>query len=307
MLVNPYFIKQLPGKKSDVKDAEWIASCLLKDLIKGSYVPEDRIQQLRQYDRRIFDLNKEITYKLTKLDMALQRCNIRISNYVATTDGKSYQDVVRLISEGKTSPEELAKVIHGRTVNKHGRETIVGALTGVISETDIAIIRQLREEILLDQKHKDECQSKMNELCQKWFPTQLENLQTIPGVKTRSATAIIAELGTDMSSFEDAAHLVSWCGLKPRNEESAGKIKSRSITHGNKYLRKTLIECSWASSKTQGCFYNKFSYIQTVVRRKNKMKVQVAIARKMLSAIWFILHDNVAYRDYTPDIASADE
>lgn len=307
MLVNPYFIKQLPGKKSDVKDAEWIATCLLKDLIKGSYVPEDRIQQLRQYDRRIFDLNKEITYKLTKLDMALQRCNIRISNYVATTDGKSYQEVVRLISEGKTSPEELAKVIHGRTVNKHGLKTIIGALTGVISGTDMNIIRQLREEILLDQKHKDECQSKMDELCQKWFPTQLKNLQTIPGVKTRSATAIIAELGTDMSSFEDAAHLVSWCGLKPRNEESAGKIKSRSITHGNKYLRKTLIECSWASSKTQGCFYNKFSYIQTVVRRKNKMKVQVAIARKMLSAIWFILHDNVAYRDYTPDIASADE
>lgn len=149
------------------------------------------------------------------------------------------------------------------------------------------IIRQLREEILLGQKHKDECQSKMDELCQKWFPTQLKNLQTIPGVKTRSATAIIAELGTDMSSFEDAAHLVSWCGLKPRNEESAGKIKSRS--------------------KTQGCFYNKFSYIQTVVRRKDKMKVQVAIARKMLSAIWFILHDKVAYRDYTPDIASADE
>ena len=219
--------------------------------------------------------------------MALQRCNIRISNYVATTDGKSYQEVVRLISEGKTSPEELAKVIHGRTVNKHGLKTIIGALTGVISGTDMDIIRQLREEILLDQKHKDECQSKMDELCQKWFPTQLKNLQTIPGVKTRSATAIIAELGTDMSSFEDAAHLVSWCGLKPRNEESAGKIKSRSITHG--------------------CFYNKFSYIQTVVRRKNKMKVQVAIARKMLSAIWFILHDNVAYRDYTPDIASADE
>ena len=169
-----------------MKDAEWIATCLLKDLIKGSYVPEDRIQQLRQYDRRIFDLNKEITYKLTKLDMVLQRCNIRISNYVATIDGKSYQEVVRLISEGKTSPEELAKVIHGRTVNKHGLETIVGALTGVISETDIDIIRQLREEILLGQKHKDECQSKMDELCQKWFPTQLGNLQTIPGVKTRA-------------------------------------------------------------------------------------------------------------------------
>ncbi len=147
--------------------------------------------------------------------------------------------------------------------------------------------------------------AEMEELCNKWFPSQLVNLQTIPGIKGRSATSIIAELGTDMSSFEDAAHLVSWCGLKPRNEESAGKIKSTKITHGNKYLRKTLIECSWAASKTQGCFYNKFSYHQTVVKRKNKMKVQVAIACKMLTAIWFILHYNIPYRDFIPDIVPA--
>ena len=306
-LVNPYFIKQLPGKKSDVKDAEWIATCLLKDLIRGSYVPEDRIQQLRQYDRRIFDLNKDIVYKLTKLDAALQRCNIRISNYVSTTDGKSYQKVVEKISEGITDPKVLSGLIHGRIVNRVGKEVITASLTGVVTQTDINVIRQIRDEVTLAQKHRKECLDKMEELCNKWFPEQMKNLQTVPGVSLRSATSVIAELGTDMSSFEDAAHLVSWCGLKPRNEESAGKIKSRSITHGNKYLRKTLSECSWASSKTQGCFYNKFSYIQTVVRRKNKMKVQVAIARKMLSAIWFILHDNVAYRDYTPDIASADE
>jgi transposase len=198
----------------------------LKHLIKGSYVPNDCIQQLRQYDRRIFDLNKDIVYKLTKLDAALQRCNIRISNYVSTTNGKSYQ-----------------------------------------------IIRQLRDEVALANRHKDGCQSRMDELCGKWFPRQLANLKTIPGVRDRSATAIIAELGIDMSSFEDAAHLVSWCGLKPRNEESAGKIKS--------------------------------SYHQTVVRRKNKMKVKVAIARKMLTAIWFILQYNVPYRDFTPDITPA--
>jgi len=304
-LVNPYFIKQLPGKKSDVKDAEWIATCLLKHLIKGSYVPNDCIQQLRQYDRRIFDLNKDIVYKLTKLDAALQRCNIRISNYVSTTNGKSYQNVVQLISEGMTDPEELIKVIHGRTVNRIGIEIIKGSLTGIITEVDIDIIRQLRDEVALANRHKDGCQSRMDELCGKWFPRQLANLKTIPGVRDRSATAIIAELGIDMSSFEDAAHLVSWCGLKPRNEESAGKIKSRKITHGNKYLRKTLIECAWAASKTQNCFYNKFSYHQTVVRRKNKMKVKVAIARKMLTAIWFILQYNVPYRDFTPDITPA--
>ena len=304
-LVNPYFIKQLPGKKSDMKDAEWIATCLLKDLIRGSYVPADIIQQLRQYDRRISDLNVECVRKLGKLDAALQRCNIRISNYVATTDGKSYKEVVRLISEGVRDPAELLKVIHGRITNRVGKNVIIASLTGVISDTDIDVIRQLREEVDLAQRHKDECQSKMDAICQQYFPEQLKKLQTIPGVKGRSATAIIAEVGSDVSSFQDAAHLVSWCGLKPRNEESAGKIKARSITHGNRYLRKTLIECSWGASKTQGCYLNKFSYYQTVVRRKNKMKVQVAIARKILTAVWYVLHDNVPYRDYTPDIAPA--
>ena len=267
-LVNPYFIKQLPGKKSDVKDAEWIATCLLKDLIRGSYIPADITQQLRQYDRRISDLNAECTRKLGKLDAALQRCNIRITNRV-------------------------------------GKDVILASLTGVISDTDIDVIRQLREEIDLAQRHKDECQSKMDAICQQYFPEQLKNLQTIPGVKGRSATAIIAEVGSDVSSFQDAAHLVSWCGLKPRNEESAGKIKARSITHGNRYLRKNLIECAWAASRTQGCYLNKFSYYQTVVRRKNKMKVQVAVARKILTAIWYVLHDQVTYHDYTPDIAPA--
>ena len=106
-----------------------------------------------------------------------------------------------------------------------------------------------------------------------------------------------------MSSFEDAAHLVSWCGLRPRNEESAGKILYRKITHGNKYLRKTLIECAWAAAKTQGCFFNRFSYQQVMVRKKSKMKVRVAIARKILATVWFVLHDNVPYRDFSKDIA----
>lgn len=142
-LVNPYFIKQLPGKKSDVKDAEWIATCLLKDLIKGSYIPEDLIQQFRQYDRHISTLNAECVRKLGKVDAALKRCNIRISNYVSTTDGKSYKEVVRLISEGIRDPAELAKVIHGRIVNRVGKGVVLASLTGVISDTDIDVIRQL--------------------------------------------------------------------------------------------------------------------------------------------------------------------
>ena len=191
--IKPYFLKQLPGKKSDVKAAEWIATCLLKDLICGSYVPEDIVQQLRQYDRRISDLNAECVSKLGKLDAALQRCNIRISNYVSTTDSKSYKDVVRLLSEGIRDPAEMASVVHARTVNRIGKEVILASLTGVISETDIDVIRQLREEFDLAQRHKDECQSKMDAICRQYFHEQLKNVQTIPGIKGRSATAIIAE------------------------------------------------------------------------------------------------------------------
>lgn len=302
-LVNPYFIKQLPGRKSDAKDAEWIATCLYKGLIKGSYVPGELIQQLRQYNRRVYDLTGDIARKLTKLDNALQRCNIRISNYVSRTDSKSYTKVVEMLSQGVTDPETLTKAIHGRTVNKWGREAITASLTGTVSPVDSDIIRQLREEVALSQRNKDECLSKMEALCRKFFPEQLDNLLTIPGVKLQSATAIIAEVGSDMSSFEDAPHLVSWCGLRPRNEESAGKILYRKITHGNKYIRKTLVECAWAASKTQGCFFNRFSYHQVMVRRKSKMKVIVAVARKILSAVWFVLHDGVPYRDFSNDVA----
>lgn len=295
-LVNPYFIKQLPGKKSDVKDAEWIATCLMNNLIASSFVPDEKIQRLRQYDRRIFDLNASISRNLVKLDQCVQRCNIRISNYISTTDSKGYRCIVKLISQGVTDASVLVEQLHGRTINRHGRETLIKAITGVVNDTDIDIIGQLVEEIEMQQRHKDEAQKKMTSLCEEWFPKELENLQTIPGVKGRSATSIIAEVGTDMNHFQTPKKLVSWVGLRPRNEESAGKIKSRRITHGNKFLRKTMIECAWGSSRTKDSFFAEFSYRQCMERRKNRMKVQVAIARKMLVAVWYILHDGVSYQ-----------
>lgn len=294
-LVNPYFIKQLPGKKSDVNDAEWIATCLSKELIASSFVPDDKIQRLRQYDRRIFDLNASISRNLVKLDQCIQRCNIRISNYISTTDSKGYRSIVKLISQGVTDAEVLVKELHGRTINRHGRETLVKALTGVVSETDIDIIKQLVEEIELQQRHKDEAQEKMTALCMEWFPEEVENLQTIPGVKERSATSIIAEIGTDMTHFQTPKKLVSWVGLRPRNEESAGKIKARGITHGNRFVRKTMIECSWGAARMKDSFFAEFSYRQCIERRKNKMKVQVAIARKILVAVWYVLSQGTQY------------
>ena len=300
-IVNPYFIKQLPGRKSDVKDAQWIAECTMKELIRGSFVPPETIQQLRQYDRRIFDLNEEIVRKLSKLDAVLQRCNIRLSNYVSNVDSKSYKAVVRAISQGITAPEELVKLIHGRIINHHGIDVITASLKGVVSLAEIDMISQLRDELDMAEAHKEKCQTRMLEICEREFPEELKRLQTIPGIKERAATSLIAEIGTDMNKFETANHLASWSGLKPRNDESNKKIKSRSITHGNVYLRKTIIECAWAASRTKDCFFSRFSYHQTQVRKKNKMKVLVAVARKMLIAVWHVLHDNTIYIDFTTD------
>ena len=297
-LVNPYFIKQLPGHKSDVADAEWIAECTMKNLVSGSFVPPEDIQQLRQYDRRIFDLDEEIVRKLSKLDAVMQRCNIRLSNYVSNVDCKSYKDVVRKISEGVTDPEVLIDEIHGRIIKHHGRETILASLTGIISQAEIDVLRQLREELDLAEEHKQECLERMLEICQEKYPDELRRLQTIPGVKERTATSLIAEIGTDMSKFETANHLAAWSGLRPRNDESNKKFKSRRITHGNVYLRKNIIQCAWAASRTKSCFFSRFSYHQTQVRKKNKMKVIVAVARKLLVAVWHVIHDETDYVDF---------
>ena len=303
-LVNPYFIKQLPGRKSDVRDAQWIAECTMKDLVRGSFVPPERIQQLRQYDRRIFDLDAEIVRKLSKLDGIMQRCNIRLSNYVSNTDTKSYKEVVDMLCDGITDAEELVKKVHGRIVNKHGRETILSSLTGVVSDAEKDTMRQLREEIVLAETHKRECLDKMLQICRTYYPDELRRLMTIPGVKERAATSLIAEIGVDMTKFQTAAHLASWSGLKPRNDVSNGKFKSRRITHGNVYLRKTVIECAWGASRTRDCFFCRFSYHQTAVRKKNKMKVLVAVARKLLIAVWHVLHDGTDYVDFNPGCKS---
>jgi transposase len=241
------------------------------------------------------------------MDAALQRCNIRISNYVSNIDTKGYREVVELLSEGTTDPELLTGKTHKRTINKHGRDTIKAALTGVVTDVDSDLIRQYREELDLIKQHKQKCLSRMREMCEKLYPEELKRIEEIPGVSTQSATQIIAEIGTDMKMFLTARTLVAWAGLKPRNDGSNGKIKSRRITHGNKYLRKLLIECSWAASRTKDCFFSSFSYRMVNVRKKGRLKVQVAIARKLLVVIWNLLAKGVCYSDRLAQAEGAKE
>ncbi|WP_418892990.1 IS110 family transposase [Limibacterium fermenti] len=287
-LVNPQFLKQLPGRKSDVKDAQWIATALLKGLVRNSFVPDSMIQQLRLYGRRINELNKDIIRCEQRVDMILQSCNIRISNYVSNIDGKSYQKVVGALLEGERSADKLVKLIHGRTLNKHGRDTVRDSLEGYVQQADIDLLKQYMEALKMHQAQKQTCLIEMVKLCKKHYDRAFTLLQSIPAIKEQSAAIIISEIGTDMTLFATAAALVSWAGLRPRNDESAGKIKSRKITHGNKYLRKALMEAAWGASRTRGSiFYNKFWRLRQ--RGKKQQKCTVAIARHLLVIIWSLL------------------
>jgi transposase len=297
-LVNPYFIKQLPGRKSDIKDAQWIATVLQKELIKGSFVPDQIITSLRQYGRRVFKLVRQKVRVEQAIDRQLQRCNIRISNYISTIDSKAMQKIMDKLIEGIIDPDQLVKCVHTRTKNKHGIETIKASLTGHIEQVDIDMLCQFKEEQLLINKQIEETLARMSAVCKDNFPEQMQILQAIPGIKERSAMMILSEIGSDLKKFLSSSALVGWAGLKPRNDESAGKIKSRKTTHGNKYLRVYLVQAAWASVRTQSSRFN-FKYNLFLSRKMKKQKALIAIARKLLVVIWNIISKNEQYRPYT--------
>lgn len=190
------------------------------------------IQCLRQYERRNHELSKNIVHAEQRMDMILQRCNIRISNYVSCISCKGYQKVVNAIISGESNPKVLVTLIHKRTLNKHGRQVVEDSLNGFVSDTDRDILRQYRDERMQMEQHKSENKAKMQAICEAHYCEELELLQTLPGIKEESAANIIAEIGVDMKMFLTASAIVGWAGLKPRNDQSAGKIKSRKSPMG---------------------------------------------------------------------------
>ena len=247
-LINPYFIKQLPGRKTDVKDSEWIATVVQKGLVRGSYVPGKHIQELRQFERRYVRLIEQSTRIEQEIDRQLHRCNIQITNYASRIGSTSVINVVKSIIAGETTAVQLEKHVHGRIKNKH-KERITESLTGVITSTDRFIFGQNIREYDLILAQQEECLKEMSLFCEKYFEKELLLLCTIPGIQKLSAMIIIAELGVDLRTFATAAALTGWAGLRPRNDESAKKIKSHKITKGNKYLRRILVQCAWAASR----------------------------------------------------------
>jgi len=298
-LVNPYLIKQMPGRKTDVKDAQWIATVLQKKLIRSSYIPQKQIHELRQYERKYVRLCEQVTRIEQEIDRHLHRCNIRITNFATKIGSVSVMGVVGGIVRGETTPEELIRYVHGRITNKY-KSKINASLTGVVSETDRFILEQNLQEHELITIQRQRCVENMELLCDKFYQEEIELLCTIPGIKKLGAMTIIAEMGIDMKTFATAAALVGWAGLRPRNDESAGKIKSRKITNGNKYLRRILVQCAWGITRTKRCWLS--GKFQELAKRRSQKKALIAIARKLLVIIWHVLSKHEKYREYKPKL-----
>jgi transposase len=291
-LVNPYLIKQMPGRKSHVKDAQWIAALFHKGLLRGSLVPSAIIKELRIYSRKYTRLVQQSSRVLTQMDRIMVTASIRISSCVSCLGNKSVMNVIEALVEGKTNPDELVKLVYGNTANKKNGK-LREALTGNIKEHHLQSLKWAKQEYDLYQKQIKECMVCMEKICKEHYSKEMGLLQTIPGIGKISAMCIIAETGADMSVFENSGKITGWAGLRPRNDESAGKFKSTAITKGNRFLRAILVQIAWGASRTKGCYF-KEKYQRLSLRKSNK-KAIIAIARKILVVIYNILNDKKPY------------
>ncbi|MDF1575240.1 MAG: IS110 family transposase [Bacteroidales bacterium] len=289
MLVNPYLIKQMPGRKSDIKDAQWIAKLLHKGLLRGSLVPDKTIRQLRTYSRQFVKTRALIVRSTQEMERAMELSNIRITSLVSQNSGLSVLKVVEKTIAGEDTVEELACCIHSRTVNAKG-DLVRLSLDGHIEEHHRFTLALAYEQFKLYTEQSKALEGKMEEICELHFSHQMELLQSIPGVGKQAAMQIISETGGNMEAFENSGKLTGWTGLRPRNDESAGKYKSTATTHGNKYLRRIIVQCAWAASRTKGSFY-KTKFEQLCIRKSRK-KALIAIARKLLTVVWHVLSED---------------
>lgn len=292
LLVNPFLIKQMPGRKSDVKDAQWTARLLHRRMLRSSLVPDEKIRELRTYTRTYRHLVEQRSSVELRIERTLEMCSIRITSLASTVNAKSVFKVVEQIIVGVTDSEKLVQLIHRRIINKH-LDKVQASLEGVISEQHRFTLELLiGQHQLLDQQI-GLCEERMLGLCIENYAKQLGLLQTIPGINTIAAIFIIAETGADMHAFETSNKFSGWTGLRPRNDESAGKLKSTATTKGNKYLRTTLVQCAWAASRMKSGYFKEF--FAKLAIRKSRKKALIAVARKLGVICWNVLYFGQPY------------
>lgn len=292
ILANPARIKNVPGRKTDVKDAEWIGELLSHGLIQASFVPPTPIQELRALTRDRRQFHREASQHVQRIQKTLQDANIKIDSVISDVMGKSGRAFLDAIVEGESNPEKLAW--HSDRRLKAPREQIVEALRGVVTPLHRSTLRRHLQTFDHIQTMMVDIDAEVAALLEP-FQRQVDLLDTIPGVDVGTAQVIIAEIGVDMSRFPTAGHLLSWSGLSPRSAESAGKKRNMRIGKGGQWLKATLVQAAWAATR------KKDSHLRVLfLRLKGKRgpkKAIVAVAAEMLRSAWYMLTRDEEYKE----------
>ncbi len=293
LLVNAKHIKFVPGRKSDVKDAQWIAELLQHGLLKASFIPELPQRELRELVRYRTHLIQERTREVNRVQKVLEDANLKLASVATDIMGVSGRSMLQAIIAGQDDPTALAELAKGRMRPKIA--ALEKALTGRVRDSHRLLLR-------IHLEHIDELNAKIGELDREidhlispFNPEQLiERLDAIPGVGLITAQIVIAELGIDMSRFPTHGHAASWAGLAPGKNESAGRNHSARTLKANRYLRAALVEAALAAGKTHTYLGEKY---RRLARRRGKKRAAVAVARTLLTIIYHMIRQGSEYME----------
>jgi transposase len=295
VLANAQHIRNVPGRKTDVNDATWIADLLAHGLIRSSFVPPARIQELRDLTRTRKQIVREISQHTLRIQKTLEDANIKVASVLSNVIGTSGRAMLSAVIAGEEDPERLADLAVGTARRK--RTELVEALRGRVTPHHRAMLKLHLGLIAALQAALEELDAAAGKLLAP-IQERAALLTTMPGISDIAAQVIVAEIGVDMSRFPSAGHLVSWAGLCPRNDESAGKRRSTRVRKSGNWLKTTLVTAAWAAARKNDS-YLKAQFLRLKSRRGAK-KAILAVAASMLTAAYYMLRDSVEYRDLGP-------
>jgi transposase len=294
ILANARHIKNVPGRKTDVQDAEWICKLLRAGLLNKSFIPPKKIVKLRNLTRYQKKLKYQERDERSRVHKVLQQANIKLTTVLSDIFGVAGLKILKDLARGITDPKELSKHIANSRYLYNKQDQAIEALEGKLTEEDQFMLEVMLENIFHIQNQILVIDKKIT-LLMKDYQKDHELLQTIPGIGEKSANTIVSEIGVNMDVFPSASHLSSWAGLSPTNNESAGKKKSSKIGKGNKCLKSMLVECAWCSVRKKDHYLRSKYY--KLVPRMGKKKALVAIAHKILEACYYVLKHQKEYKE----------
>ena len=303
MVVNARHMKAVPGRKTDVKDSEWIADLLQHGLLQASYIPDRSQRELRELVSYRKSLTQDRTRELNRLQKMLEGANIKLSGTVADINGKSARNILETILSGTEVDSAKYDEMYSRNVIAHNlkasKEQIIDDLNGVMSPLQRKMMRELVahvDELDAHIRHMDE---DIDNHMKEDEKRAVDAIRPVTGLGEKSAQAVITVIGTDMGRFPTDGHISSWAGLCPGDNESAKKRRTGKTRKGNSLLRSTLIVCAHSAAKVKGSYFH--AQFQRVSAHRGSKRAYVAVAHSMLIAIYHILKDGVEFRDLGGD------